>query len=132
MHHLDRVALSKGSGGKCARHLGSGPADRLYPLGGLSAWPAWAWPQNLSTEQDRVSKNVFAKLSSLLTDRSVEKVREIATKRVAHAADTSSRANVKHGIRGLTIGELGAAHRNLITVAEFISGSLLSETTVGA
>jgi len=89
-------------------------------------------PKDGRKRSDRVPSAVFEKLTALLDDPIIGKVRALADKRVAHAADMTSRLAAEHDTNGISFSNLDQAHHNLITVAAFISSVLLSKTNIGA
>jgi hypothetical protein len=83
------------------------------------------------TRSDRIPRTVFTKLITLLDDPVIGKVRALANKRIAHAADMISRLAVEHDTHGTSLNNLDQVHRNLFTVTSFILSVLLSKTNIG-
>jgi hypothetical protein len=64
---------------------------------------------------------IFDQLTRLLNDPAIDKTRQFCNMRIAHAADAASRGRVRHILTGISFHELDAAHRAIITAAQFAS-----------
>lgn len=127
---------------------------KIEASGGMACWgeehqtagpEAWQHAERLHEEfdrlrgvgtknrarSDRIPDTVFDKLAELLRDPAIGKARELANKRIAHAADAVSRNDAKHGAIGISFHEIDRAHRSLITAANFVSEVMLSQTDIG-
>lgn len=74
---------------------------------------------------DRVPKCVLRRLKALLDADALTRIKSFADKRIAHAANRSSREPEIVGIDGIRFRDIEEAHRLLITVGNFISQELL-------
>jgi hypothetical protein len=77
---------------------------------------------------DRIPSHVFQPLRACLSRPAIEKATALCNKLIAHAADPVSRAASIYALDGVTFHQLDDAHRTMITAAEFVAGSLLSDT----
>jgi hypothetical protein len=87
-------------------------------------------PPEVRKRTDCIPTEIFDKLSALLDDPAIENARELCNKRIAHAADAASRGQARQGARGISFNDIDAAHRAIITVAQFVSAYLLYDTSI--
>jgi hypothetical protein len=66
----------------------------------------------------------------LLKDRAIENARELCNKRIAHAADAVSRGEARQQVLGVCFNDMDAAHRAILTVAQFVSAYLLDDKSI--
>ena len=80
---------------------------------------------------DRIPASVFSNLENCIASNTLEKIREFANKRIAHAADYYSRSSARFDIGGMKFDEIDLAHKMIISVAQFISLTLLGQASIG-
>lgn len=83
------------------------------------------------SRDDKVSKAIFDRLSDQLNDPVFEEIRNLRNKRIAHAADANSRAQITNLRKSLKFSELEKAHKILTGVLQAISQGLLFGKFVG-
>ena len=81
-------------------------------------------PRKLS-RADELPPSIICELLKLLKGDSIRKAKDLANKRIAHAADAASRKLVEKNLDGLRFADIEDAQRALVTIAGFVSASLL-------
>ena len=75
---------------------------------------------------DRVDTRVFAAMSRMINDRSIEKARQLTNKYLAHAADPRSREKVPLDSVAPSLNQIDQAHERLFTLTGFVAARMLS------
>ena len=121
----------------------NGPTARWAP--NPSSGPdAWAFSERAHEAFDRLTNAgpsrrqrtdsvpdlIFDRLACFLDADVFEKIRRLANKRIAHAADEKSRGAGGRDVDGVSFREIDEAHRHLIMVGNFVSSFLLYQTNL--